>query len=699
MRVAILGCGQIARSHISALRDIEGVEICALCDRDPERARDLAKSVKGARTYRDLGEMLARERPDIVHILTPPQTHAGLAVQAMGAGCHVLVEKPMALSAVEAEEMVRAAHSNRVRLCTNHNYLFKPSVLRARKLVQAGTIGKVVCVHSYYGLAGEGGSYGGAARSHWAWRLPGSVFTNFLPHLIYLQQAFLPCSQTVAGVAVSKGQEELATELTVLLEGSSASGTMQVSMRAKPYAKFLEIYGTRGIVHVDLVRELCTVHREHQLPRMLSKVAFGMETSLQVALGTIGNGFKVALGRMKNMPELPVLFREFYASIRNGLEPPVPGEHGKQMICLMEEIWQRMPEDIAKPSAHIARKQAPRTRAEKAFAEKRPPGKVLVTGATGRLGHCLVAALARSGAEVVAPVRDRSRVSFELEGQATLVSGDLRDPASLQRAMRGVELVYHCAAVTTNQVAWSTHHEVNVLGTENVLKVALEEGVKRLVHVSSVVVYGLDDRPGASVAESSPYGEDSDRWAYYLSSKIAAEKRAFAFWQERGLPVTVIRLGILYGTPGTQFKELLSLGRLRLRIGSGNNFLPLVFIDNAVDALLLAATAPDAVGQAYNIVDEPQIRRSDLARRTASLTGEHPVFLSIPPLALSVVARLFEWRYGLSDSEIPPRLSRFIIQSSCRDIRYDTSKARRELAWQPAVSLEEGLQRVYAASD
>jgi nucleoside-diphosphate-sugar epimerase/predicted dehydrogenase len=693
MRVAIVGCGQISRSHISALRSIEEAEICGVCDRDAGRATDLAGMVKGARAYRDVEELLAVERPEVVHVLTPPRTHAAIGIQAMKAGCHLLVEKPMAVSQREAEEMVDVARTCRVTLCTNHNYLFKPSVLRARRLVSEGALGRIVSVFAYYGLAGEGGSYGGASRSHWAWRLPGSVFTNFLPHLVYLEQEFLRGSQTVSGVTISRSQGEAAADLTVLLEGEAGCGTLQVCMRAKPYAKFVEIYGTKGILHVDLVRELCVLHRDHQLPRMLSKVGFGMETSLQAASGTIGSGVKVVLGRMKSMPELPVLFHEFYASIRNGAEAPVPGERGKQMVEVLERIWQRMPEELARPAVVRAPKGTPHTDAEREFVRKGIRGKVLVTGATGRLGHCLVAALARCGAEPVALVRDRTRVSLELESECTLVSGDVRDPDSLQAAMRGIEVVYHCAAVTTNQVPWSSHHEINVLGTENILRAALAAGVQRVVHVSSVVVYGMEDRPAAPVAESDPYGRDSDRWAFYFRSKTAAERSAFAFSQQHRLPVTIVRLGILYGTPGTEVKDLLALGRLRLRIGSGRNFLPLVFIDNAVDALLLAAITPEAIGQAYNIVDEPQIRRSDLARQRAAIAGEEPVFVSMPALALSAVARLFEWKSLMSHAEVPPRLSRFIVRSSCRNIRYDTSKASRELGWHPVVPLEEALKR------
>lgn len=103
MRVAIVGCGQISRAHINALQETDGLEIKAVCDLDVWRARDIANLAGSANAYGDLATLLREERPDAVHVLTPPETHADLATQAMEASCHVLVEKPMALSLQQAD--------------------------------------------------------------------------------------------------------------------------------------------------------------------------------------------------------------------------------------------------------------------------------------------------------------------------------------------------------------------------------------------------------------------------------------------------------------------------------------------------------------------------------------------------------------------------------------------------------------------
>ena len=702
MRVAVVGCGQVSRAHINALQAIDGVEIAAVCDRDLWRAQDVAQLTRGARAYSDLALLLQQERPNTVHILTPPETHAHLAIQAMEAGCHALVEKPMALSVEEAERMITAARENGVKLATNHNYLFNPCILQARRLVQQGTIGQVVYVDGFYGLSEAGGYTSVTGRSHWAWRLPGSAFTNFLPHLIYLLLEFLPEEVAVAGVTLAQG--DLPTELTVLLQGGrSASGVMSISMRTRPYTKFLDIYGTKGIIHADLATEVCTLHQVQRLPGMLTKVLFNLEESAQLAGGTVLNTAQVVLGSLKRDPGLHRHLRQFYASLQDGKEPPVSGQAGKRMVEIMEQVWAKTPDRLV-PPAVVSPWQAPtspQTAAERLIVEKGLPDKVLVTGATGFLGYYLVMALARCGVQVVALVRDRGRVSAELEKHAMIVCGDLRDPASLEAAMRNVGIVYHCAAVTNNNISWQTHQAVNLKGAEAVFKAALKAGVQRVIHVSSVIVYGLaQPSHDGPIQETTSLPDHPDRWAHYLRSKLAADRLAFDYWREAKLPVTVLRLGVLYGPGGrSPDRGLAQLGPLRLIIGNGRNQIPYTYVGNAVDCMLLAAIAPEAIGQAYNVVDEPQVTPRDVTCQSMKITGERSILVPVPPFLLSGVARLLEWRSGLSNGQTPPKLSRFVVSSACRNLRYDTRKAREQLGWQSAVALEEGLRHTFDHSN
>jgi predicted dehydrogenase/nucleoside-diphosphate-sugar epimerase len=700
MRIAIVGCGKIANVHLSAIKGYEGATIVAVCDRDRYRAQEFADLTGTAKAYTDFGELLEKEKPDVVHVLTPPSSHADLAIQAMNAGAHALVEKPMALSVAEADRMIEAARANGVKLGANHNYLLKPSVLKAREMVASGEIGEVVYVDSYYGLAGEAGSYaGGGGRGHWAASLPGGPFTNFLPHLTYLQMAFIQDIESVAGVTVGRmgeGEHAEVSDLTVLLQGKNATGIMTVSMRAKPYAKFVDVYGTNGIVRADLVRETTSVHRNMQLPRMLSKAAFNMEDSIQLSTGTVLNTAKVLSGRLKNMPGLHAIVHEFYESIKKDTLPPAPGEDGREVARIMEMAWGKSDAISVTPPPPpvITIERHTETAVEKRLVENNQvPGKVMITGATGFLGHHLARALVRMGSEVVALVRDKGAVSPELANNVTLVAGDLRDTDAVAQAMQGADVVFHCAAITTNKTTWKAHLQTNIEGTEAVLKAAQAAGVKHVVHISSVAVYGMDDpADGAAIKPSAPYAQNVEKWAYYMRSKIEADKLALRYWQEHQLPVTVLRLGILYGPGGggAPGGGLMEFAGMRFIFGIGRNHLPYTYVGNAVDAMLLAAVTPEAVGQAYNVVDEPQVTSREATRANIALTSGKAMIMPIPSFLLKGASRFFEWRAG---ADKRPAVSSSVVQGYFRNIRYDTQKTHDELGWQPEVSLQDGIRR------
>jgi predicted dehydrogenase/nucleoside-diphosphate-sugar epimerase len=701
MRAALIGCGKIAKMHVSALAGA-GVELVAVCDRDQQRATQIAALAPGARAYGDVDALLADMRPDVVHVLTSPSSHAALAIKAAQAGAHVLVEKPVALSVEEADAMIDAARANGVRVMANHNWLFKPSVQRARELVESGEIGEVVHVEAYYGLTDESAQFAAAGGAHWAYRLPGGVFTNYLPHLVYVQDEFLGGIESVAGVTVGRDPhaDDQPSELTALVQGRRANGVMTVSIRARPYARYLRIFGTKGIVHADLASEVTTVNRQRRLPRLVTKVLFNLEVVPQLAVGTVVNSAKVATGAMRNMPDLHTFVAELYRALADGQEPPTSADDGRTVVRVMEQIWERMPEPAHCPSPPApAARPDPRTPVERTIvADGGIRGRVLVTGAAGYLGRHVALALVRCGADVRALVRDPAGVPRDIERDTEVVTANLVDADSVRAAMRDVDLVVHCAALTTNNVPWSLHEETNIRGTRSVVDAAREAGARRLVHVSSVIVYGLDSPSDMPRTEASPLPTAVDRWAFYQRSKLEAERALTNGTPEPSPEIVVVRPGIIYG-PGAEAplkKGLVQLGSTRLTIGRGTNHLPLTYVDNVVDGILLALVSPAAAGQAYNLVDEPQPEIRTAALQAAAVVGEPIRLLPVSSTALEGIARFVERRRESADADLPPRLSRFQIASATRDVLYDVGKARRELGWSSAVGLGEGLQRTFA---
>ncbi len=695
LRAAVIGCGKIARLHASAL-DAAGIELVAVCDLDAQKAAEIAARSPMTRVFTDVDLLLAQTRPDVVHVTTPPSSHAALAIKVAEAGAHILVEKPVALSTAEIDAVIAAAERGGVRLIPTHNYLFKPSVRRAVELVRSGEVGEVVHVETYYGVSETTNSSPGAAAGHWANHLPGGVFTNFLPHVVYLQSAFVGGIRRVDGVAMAHARGAgHGGELAVVVEGQNATGVMVISTRAQPYAKYVRVFGTKGIVHADLVGEVTTVHRQRRMPRLVTKVLFNLEPMPQIALGTAVNTARVLTGAMRNMPDLHRFVDELYVALESGDEPPVGAQDARAVVTVMEEIRQHLDRRSGPESAQSspALVRQPRTEAERRIvAGGGISGTVLVTGGTGYLGRHLVAGLLRCGARVRVLVRDASRVPDDLAGEAEFVVGNVIDRESLDAAMRGADHTVHCAAVTTNSVRWRIHEQTNIDGTRAVLAASREAGVRRLVHVSSVIVYGVGEATRGPVSETAAAPSEISPWAYYLRSKLAGENLA-RNGAERPDDVVVVRPGIIYGPGAPPRPGRVQLGSLQIFIGRGRNHLPYTYIDNVVDGILLALTRDEAAGQTYNLVDEPQLAGRDIAARYAHAKGESVRVLGLPATPMRLLAAALERRYDRAGAEVPPKLSRFQIATATRDLRYDTDKARRELGWAPEITLEEGLRR------
>lgn len=316
--------------------------------------------------------------------------------------------------------------------------------------------------------------------------------------------------------------------------------------------------------------------------------------------------------------------------------------------------------------------------------------KALVTGATGFLGAATVARLRADGVGVRALVRSADAAS---EADERMV-GDLRDPAAIARAVAGVDWVIHCGARVSTSGPWEEFEAVNVRATETLIERAAAAGVQRVVHVSSLSVYGVAaDR--MTVTEDSPYEDGAGERGFYARSKLAADQTASAAMRA-GAPVTIVRPGLLYG-PGRMpplARRSAAVGPLRVLLASPDYLLPLAYVDNVADAIALAARSPRAQGRAYTIVDV-HARQADYARLYRKHAGASwtPVYAPLALLRLAVSAA--ETGAKLLGRRSP--ITRHQVERTLRSATFDTRRAHEELGWQPRVPLDEALRRCFAA--
>lgn len=321
--------------------------------------------------------------------------------------------------------------------------------------------------------------------------------------------------------------------------------------------------------------------------------------------------------------------------------------------------------------------------------------KVLVTGGTGFLGRHLVERLALEGDEVWVLGRSGQSVA-EVRGLGVhLVPGDLRQWGSLRKAVEGKDAVFHCAGKVEAGGRWVDFLEVNVLGTERLIQAALEHGVRRFVHVSSIGVY--PERPdGAVIGEDEGYDENTGRGGY-TRSKIMADQIAFWYARARSAPITVIRPATIYGPGGKNSLVRVGVkkGRLNVIFGDGSNMMPLVYVDNVVDALVAASRRDEAIGRAYNVVDDDRITQREYIRRMGAALGRRQSTIYLPLGVVRLMAAGADLaKAALRGGRRSPQGMFSRISRSLQNVRYDTARAKAELGWKPRIDFEEALRRV-----
>ena len=698
MKVGIVGAGEIAQYHIAYTKEVGNVELVAICDVDESRAKQLAERFSVPHVYANLTAMLKQTKIDVVHILTPPKTHAKLAIEAMKHGCHTLIEKPMAMNEAEATEMLQVAAQNNVKLSVCHVYQFDPMFLKIMDLIKSGQMGNVVHVEGYwFNNPNFDGSNAYSLRNQstgWAYQLPGGVFANFLDHPIYLQKLLLKKIHNVSVTTKKIGDNPFAPydEMRINFEGQDATGTIVSSMNIKPNINLIRVYGTKMIVTADMTHMTLTTQQSKNLPHMVMKLYNNVNQGSQVLLDTVKNSFRMVTGKTKPRQGLRTFLRRFYESMLKNEELPVRPEEGVESVKLLRKIWQ-LADVFSKKQ--IAAQTAPEN--EKISAKTSASGKnqkkkstVFVTGADGFLGKNLVNRLLRMDKKVKVLIR-RINKEYVKNPDVEVVYGDIRDAELVQKSVVGVDAVFHLAGKVTNRGQWQDFQEVNIEATRNLLDVSRSAGVKKFVYVSSVVVYGFHNKNGTNVVkEKDTYAADLGRYHYYAKSKMEADKLALEYYAKYRFPVTVVRPGIIYGPLGGNI-----FNGSKIVFGQKNKLLPYTYVENVVDAIILASKKEESNGQAYNVVDAEPLTHQQFLEKIEGIIETKKKAIFVPMFVIGMSAKLFEFLAKRKNSDVSPPISMFTVDAIRRNLIYDTSKIKSELGWKPAYSTDEGLRESY----
>lgn len=318
---------------------------------------------------------------------------------------------------------------------------------------------------------------------------------------------------------------------------------------------------------------------------------------------------------------------------------------------------------------------------------------VLVTGAGGFIGRQLVARLVRDGHHVRALVRREPPPGFASEARVDVMHGDLGDPAAVDLAVTGTRLVYHLGASMRGSP--EDFDRGTIAGTKHVVESVLSHKVPRLVYMSSLsVLHSAAARAGQAITETWPLEPRPDERGHYTRTKLAAEAYVSSAARLRGLPVVIVRpaevvgRGAAFLTAGVAQRA----GRTLVVFGDGQLTVPLVAVDDVLDALLAAAESGPFDGTIVQLVDPAAISQNEMVARYQAAAGGKWRVIHVPRPIVWLMGATAEAVFGLFGRVAP--LSRYRIASALAPRTFNCSRARQLWGWQPRVGVPAALDQL-----
>lgn len=320
--------------------------------------------------------------------------------------------------------------------------------------------------------------------------------------------------------------------------------------------------------------------------------------------------------------------------------------------------------------------------------------KVLVTGAGGFLGRAVVSRLQERGHEVRAVVRPSSPIP-PWPATVEVFRADLRVEEDLVSAFDGVDAVLHLAAATSGNE--DMQFSSTVVATERFLDAMAKSAVKRLVHVSSLVVYDWS-KATSFMDETTPLEANPYAMGGYTIAKIWQERVVSRIAKAHSWDLTIVRPGFIWGIDHTQIAGMgRQFGRFYLLFGPFTR-LPLCHVDNCADCLVTAVENPAASGEIFNAIDSDDVRVWRYVSEYARRTGQRGMLLPIPyrvGLGVAQLAALTSrWLFG-SKGKLPSLLTPRRFESQFKPIRFNNLRLTRKLNWAPPLSFDECLEASY----
>jgi predicted dehydrogenase/nucleoside-diphosphate-sugar epimerase len=701
-RVALVGAGYIADFHMEILQPLADVEVVAICDPALGRAQALAAKWGVPAALASLAE-LARHEVDVAHVLAPPDLHVALTEELLELGIGAYVEKPLALCAEDARGLVQLAAERGLPLGVNHNHVFQPAFTRLMRRVESGEIGTVEHVQVTWSVPLM--QLDAEQYAHWMFRSPRNILFEQAPHplsqLHRLIGAVTECSTTILGTRELLPGQRFHDRWLASARGERGTAEVYLAFGQGFTRNTIQVLGSDGCLEADFTHDTLAGERKTVYLEFWNSFLAGWRRGGEYRRDARRVLKNYLLATLKLAPRQDAYFvgmREsvtaFHRALRAGSPLPVDGEQATEVLAWCDAL-----------AAETSNESAGALPLSTSPAR---PGEVVVLGGTGFIGKRVVERLLAADVPVTCLVRRTHSLPPVIEraareGTLRLLRGSLEDARDLEALFEGARAVLHLAPGGGD--TWEDTQRLMVQGTVGIAEACLTQGVERLVYVSSVASLYTGEE-GVRLADSPEVDPRPAARSAYARGKAETELALQALHRERGLPVVILRPGVVIGE-GTPMQHS-GLGMWArdnhcVGWGAGDHPLPLVWVDDVADAVVAATlrAETDLHGQALNLCARPPLTARELVAELRTATGRDLHFHS-RSLFLSQLMEIGKWAVKLAGRR--PGLE----FPSYRDLRaralfpvFECDLARERLGWEPVEDRERLLEvavRVYGDS-
>lgn len=690
-RVGLLGAGYILEAHASALTTVPGVRLHAVGDRSLRRAQLAAARFHIPHVLASVEEMAASDC-DVVHVLLPPAQHLEAAAALIDAGKSVFLEKPMGLDSAACERLSRLAASRSVALGVNHNFLFSRQYERLRAGVKAGELGAIDQLEVNWRFALP--TLQAGPFDNWMFAAPANLLFEIGPHLCAFLLDLLGWVDVRAAVVGSPstlpGDQTVFRHWSTIGQAGAATALLSISLSAGQPDRTLRLRGRGGGAQLDFGRDIAW--REMNTSENPIFDAHDIAAATSRALRT--QAWRDLAGRMGNTllkrpgaaPFEDSVLRSIVAFYAHGLrevDPRHSGAFATDVVRLCEAI---------SSAAGVGAPSHDSVRASRPAAAVKPT--VLIVGGTGFIGRRLVHALIHQGHAVRVLTRNAGGAALEFADlPVDVVNGSHGDRGCLAQALDGIRTVYHLAKCEGKR--WQDYVVGDIEPTRVFAEAAMSSHVERFIYTGTIASCDSAD-PRGVINNQTPVDPAIAHRDHYARSKAACETLLQSMRREQGLPLVIVRPGIVIGPGSTPWHPGIGRFLTETRMdfwGDGRAMLPLVLVDDVATALALALTAPGIEGQTLLLTSPPLLTAREYVDALAVSTRSRIDARSRSP-----------WHYWVADltKELvknavrhPNRRWSSLHDWRCRThrARYDSQASEQALGWHPVADRETMIAR------